>query len=188
MSRRHATVNDTCANRAREERPMNELCSKGARELAGMIASGEVTSSDVVEAYLARIDGGQPGPQRGDGDAGRRGARRCRRGRPRGRGGRAARAAGRRAVQRQGEHRRRRLGHHLGRRRHWPSRSPRPTRRWSPGSGRPAPSRSPAPTCRTSRSAGTPRVAGPATRAIPGTRPARRAVPPAARPSRWRPA
>ncbi|MDP9330400.1 MAG: amidase [Actinomycetota bacterium] len=35
---------------------MNELYSKGAGELAGMIAAGEVTSSDVVEAHLARIE------------------------------------------------------------------------------------------------------------------------------------
>jgi amidase len=35
---------------------MNELCSKGAGELAGMIAAGEVTSSDVIEAHLARIE------------------------------------------------------------------------------------------------------------------------------------
>jgi amidase len=35
---------------------MNELCSKGAGELAGMIASGEVTSSEVIEAHLARIE------------------------------------------------------------------------------------------------------------------------------------
>jgi amidase len=34
---------------------MNELCSKGAGELARMIASGEVTSTEVVEAHLARI-------------------------------------------------------------------------------------------------------------------------------------
>ena len=38
----------------------------------------------------------------------------------------------------------------------------------------------------TSRSAGTPRAAGPVTPATRGTRPARRAAPPAARPSRWR--
>ena len=35
---------------------MNELCSKGAGELAGMIAAGEVTSSEVIEAHLARIE------------------------------------------------------------------------------------------------------------------------------------
>jgi amidase len=35
---------------------MNELCSKGAGELAGMIASGEVTSAEVVDAHLARIE------------------------------------------------------------------------------------------------------------------------------------
>ena len=35
---------------------MNELCSKGAGELAGMIASGEVTSAEVVDTYLARIE------------------------------------------------------------------------------------------------------------------------------------
>jgi amidase len=35
---------------------MNELYSKGAGELAGMIAAGEVSSSDVVEAHLARIE------------------------------------------------------------------------------------------------------------------------------------
>jgi amidase len=34
---------------------MNELLSKGAEELAGMIASAEVTSTEVVEAHLARI-------------------------------------------------------------------------------------------------------------------------------------
>ena len=35
---------------------MNELHSKGAKELAGMIAAGEVTSSEVIDAHLARID------------------------------------------------------------------------------------------------------------------------------------
>jgi amidase len=35
---------------------MNELCSRGAGELAGMIASGEVTSAEVVDAHLARIE------------------------------------------------------------------------------------------------------------------------------------
>jgi len=35
---------------------MNDLCTKGAGELAGMIASGEVTSADVVDAHLARIE------------------------------------------------------------------------------------------------------------------------------------
>jgi amidase len=35
---------------------MNELCSKGAGELAEMIASGEVTSVEVVDAHLARIE------------------------------------------------------------------------------------------------------------------------------------
>ena len=35
---------------------MNELCSKGAGELAGLIASGEATSAEVVEAYLDRIE------------------------------------------------------------------------------------------------------------------------------------
>ena len=34
---------------------MDELCGKGAGELAGMIARGEVTSTEVVEAHLARI-------------------------------------------------------------------------------------------------------------------------------------
>ncbi|MEI8334103.1 MAG: hypothetical protein WCH74_09670 [Chloroflexota bacterium] len=34
---------------------MNELCGKGAGELAGMIARGEVTSAEVVEAHLARV-------------------------------------------------------------------------------------------------------------------------------------
>src|SRR3970040_2776873 len=40
----------------REESTMNDLCTKGAGELAGMIASGEVTSADVVDAHLARIE------------------------------------------------------------------------------------------------------------------------------------
>ena len=35
---------------------MNELCRKGAGELAGMIAAGTVTSSEVIEAHLARIE------------------------------------------------------------------------------------------------------------------------------------
>ena len=35
---------------------MNELCSKGAGALAGMIAAGEVTSSEVIEVHLACID------------------------------------------------------------------------------------------------------------------------------------
>lgn len=40
---------------------MNELCAKGAAELAGMIASRKVMSGDVVDAYLARIDEVNPG-------------------------------------------------------------------------------------------------------------------------------
>src|SRR5207245_2248072 len=40
----------------REERTMNELNSKGAGELAQMIASGEVTSTEVIDAHLARIE------------------------------------------------------------------------------------------------------------------------------------
>ncbi len=40
---------------------MNELCSKGAVELAGLIASRKVMSGDVVDAYLARIDEVNPG-------------------------------------------------------------------------------------------------------------------------------
>ncbi len=35
---------------------MDELYGKGAGELAGMIASGKVTSAEVVDAHLARID------------------------------------------------------------------------------------------------------------------------------------
>lgn len=35
---------------------MNELCTKGAGELAGLIASGKVKSAEVVDAYLARIE------------------------------------------------------------------------------------------------------------------------------------
>ena len=35
---------------------MNDLCTKRAGELAGMIASGEVTSAEVVDAHLARIE------------------------------------------------------------------------------------------------------------------------------------
>jgi amidase len=34
---------------------MNELCGKGAGDLARMIATGEVTSTEVIEAHLARI-------------------------------------------------------------------------------------------------------------------------------------
>ena len=34
---------------------MNELCTKGAGELARLIASGKVKSAEVVDAYLARI-------------------------------------------------------------------------------------------------------------------------------------
>jgi hypothetical protein len=32
---------------------MNDLCTKGAGELAGMIASGEVTSAEVVDHLTA---------------------------------------------------------------------------------------------------------------------------------------
>ena len=35
---------------------MNELCTKGAMELAAMIASGKTTSAEVVDAHLARIE------------------------------------------------------------------------------------------------------------------------------------
>lgn len=34
---------------------MNELCGKGAGDLATMIATGEVTSTEVIDAHLARI-------------------------------------------------------------------------------------------------------------------------------------
>ena len=34
---------------------MNELCTKSAAELARMIRSRQITSTEVVEAYLARI-------------------------------------------------------------------------------------------------------------------------------------
>jgi amidase len=34
---------------------MNELCGKGAGDLARMIATSEVTSTEVIEAHLARI-------------------------------------------------------------------------------------------------------------------------------------
>lgn len=34
---------------------MNELCGKGAGDLAMMIATGDVTSTEVIEAHLARI-------------------------------------------------------------------------------------------------------------------------------------
>ena len=39
---------------------MHELCSKGAVELAGMIASRRVLAGDVVDAYLARIEAVNP--------------------------------------------------------------------------------------------------------------------------------
>lgn len=35
---------------------MNELCARGAGELASMIRSRDVTSGEVVEAHLARIE------------------------------------------------------------------------------------------------------------------------------------
>lgn len=35
---------------------MNELCTKGAGELGGLIASGKAKSAEVVDAYLARIE------------------------------------------------------------------------------------------------------------------------------------
>lgn len=35
---------------------IHELCTKGAGELAAMIATGQVTSTEVVDAHLARID------------------------------------------------------------------------------------------------------------------------------------
>ena len=35
---------------------MNELCGKGAGELADLIAAGDITSSEVVEAHLERIE------------------------------------------------------------------------------------------------------------------------------------
>jgi len=35
---------------------MNELCTKGAVELARMIRSRQVTTTEVIEAYLARIE------------------------------------------------------------------------------------------------------------------------------------
>ncbi len=49
-------VHDSFVVEHEEESTMNELCGKGAGELAGMIASGETTSTEVVEAYLDRID------------------------------------------------------------------------------------------------------------------------------------
>ena len=79
----------------------------GAAELARAIAAGELSARAAVQASLDRIEERQRRAQRGDGHARRRSARRG------GCGGRAARprrtgaAAARRAVHRQGEHRRR---------------------------------------------------------------------------------
>lgn len=42
---------------------MNELCTKGATELAAMIASSKVTSAEVIDAYLVRIEAVNPAVQ-----------------------------------------------------------------------------------------------------------------------------
>jgi amidase len=39
-----------------EETDVNDLCSKGAGELATMIRSGQVTSAEVIDAHLTRIE------------------------------------------------------------------------------------------------------------------------------------
>lgn len=48
-------TNDTRANPDERETAMDALYTKGAGELARMIATGEVTSTEVIEAHLARI-------------------------------------------------------------------------------------------------------------------------------------
>ncbi len=108
---------------------MSELWQLGALELAGAIRAGEVSSREVVEAHLVRVD-----KVNGDlnaivrlladealaaADAADRGRRRRRR----------ARSAPRCAVHGEGEHRRRRDADHPGRRRRSPTRWPPSTRR-----------------------------------------------------------
>ena len=43
---------------------MSELCTKGAGELADMIRTRQVTSTEVVDAHLARIDEVNPASTR----------------------------------------------------------------------------------------------------------------------------
>jgi len=160
--------------RNREESTMNDLCTKGAGELAGMIASRRGHIGRGGRRPSGPHRGDQPGRQRGDRDTGRRGPR--------------AAAAIDQAVAAgaplgplagvpftiKENHRHGRVCDDLGRQPPSPSRSPRPTLRWSCASGRPAPSRSPARACRTSRSAGTPlesRLRKAATSPLPNTGP-----------------
>jgi Asp-tRNAAsn/Glu-tRNAGln amidotransferase A subunit and related amidases len=84
---------------------MSELWRKGAVELAAMIRDREVSSREVVQAHLDRIEAGQPSPQRHRSPAGGPGPRGRRRGRPGGGGRRSARPAAWRPVHGQGEHR-----------------------------------------------------------------------------------
>ena len=110
---------------------MGELWQHGAGELARMIAAGEVSSAEVVDAHLARIEAVNPALNAvtevlADRARAARGGRR-----PGGRRRRDARTAARRAVHGQAEHRPRRVLDQLGaagvRRR----RARRPTRRSS---------------------------------------------------------
>jgi amidase len=52
----HWKITPKAPDQLHEERSVNELCTRGAGELAGMIASGKVTSAEVVDAHLARIE------------------------------------------------------------------------------------------------------------------------------------
>ena len=162
----------------------DELWRLGAAELAGLIRKREVTSREVVEAHLRRIEAVNGIGARDHGDARRRraGGRRATPTPSSPPAGRCPRCTGCRS-------RSRRTSTSPDRRprRAWsPSSRPCPTStpRTSPSSVPPAPSRWPARTCPTSASAGTPTTPCAARPRTRGTRRGRRAARAAGKPQR----
>ena len=92
---------------------MTEIWRMGAAELATRIRERDVSSREVVQAHLDRIQAVNPKTQRGDRGAGGVGARGGRRRRRSGAIGSGVRPAVRRADDGEGEHGRRRLRDHL---------------------------------------------------------------------------
>ena len=93
---------------------MSELWSFGAGELAGMIAGGKVSSAEVVEAHLARIEEVNPHLNALTVVLADKARRAAAEGRPGPRRRREPRPAARRALHRQAEHRHGRHLHQLG--------------------------------------------------------------------------
>ena len=164
---------------------MSELVKRPATWMARAVRDGDVGAVELLEAHAARIEernGAINAIVLARLDAGaRRGPGRRRGTRPR----RAARPPARRAVHRQGGHRRRGPPGANGSRL-LPATPRRRTPSWSAACGAPARSCSARRTCRSSARSGTPSTASTAPPPTRTTSPARRAARPAARPPPWR--